>query len=347
MTVMPTPSALGRATPFSSSRSGANTGFDLNGITVLVFEDNARDCALIRKFLEAAGVRASNIHHADTIPSALQVLRREAVDLCLADYYLQPHTGLDLIDETRHSEFDLPFIIMSALDDAAIDQRSLAHGAHGFLVKGELTVERLDRAIRYALAGHRREAARGRGAERDTLTGLLSRASFIDSLTASIAHRVGKSAMVGLCLFEIGALGEINDTLSLAAGDEALRLIGQRLRRAKGPLEAAARMDGNQVALMMADFLIAPHAATRGREVAAVLAEPLALPGFISGSVSGSMSASGITPVRLGAGIAAQAVSAAETPRESAERLLRRARDALREAQTVDGGFRLGFAHIH
>lgn len=333
MTMSPPRSAFtGRAAPVNPSRPGA--GFDLQALRVLVFEDNARDCALIRKFLETAGVRASNIHHADTIPSALQVLRREAVDLCLADYYLQPHTGLDFIDETRHSEFDLPFIVMSALDDAAIDQQALAHGAYGFLVKSELTVERLDRAIRYALASHRREAALGRGAERDMLTGLLSRASFIDGATAAIANRIGKSAMVGLCLFEIAALGEINDTLGLAAGDSALRLLGQRLRRAKGPLETAARMDGNQFALMITDFLIAPHAATRGREVAAALAEPVTLQG-------------GFTLLMLSAGVAAQAVTAAETPRESAERLLRRARHALRDARAVDGGFRLGFAHIH
>ena len=115
--------------PAPVSAAFSSAGFDMSSLRVLVFEDNARDCALIRKFLEAAGVRTSNIHHADTIPSALQVLRREPVDLVLADYYLQPHTGLDLIDETRHSEFDLPFIVMSALDDAAIDQQALAHGA--------------------------------------------------------------------------------------------------------------------------------------------------------------------------------------------------------------------------
>ena len=322
----------GRAThPASGPFSGA--GFDASGLRVLVFEDNARDCALIRKFLEAAGVRAPNIHHSDTIPSALQVLRREPVDLVLADY-LQPHTGLDLIDETRHSEFDLPFILMSALDDAAIDQRALAHGAYGFLVKGELTVERLDRAIRYALAGHRRESALGRGSARDTLTGLLSRASFIDSLTASIAYQSGKSGMIGLALFEIGALGAINETLDLSHGDEALRLLGQRLRRAKGPGESAGRIDGKAFALMMTDFLIAPHAATRGRDIAQSLGQPLMLAG-------------GAVEVNLITGVAAQTVSSAEMPRDVAERLLRRAGHALRDARLTDGGMRLGFAHVH
>lgn len=323
----------GRAPTPTPAPHGALAGFDSDGLRVLVFEDNARDRALIKKFLEAAGLRAANIHHADTIPAALQVLRREAIDLVLADYYLQPHTGLDLMDETRHSEFDVPFIVMSALDDAAIDQKALAHGAYGFLAKGELTVERLERAMRYALAGHRREAALGRGAERDTLTGLIARGPFIDSLTAAIANRAGKGAMVGLALLKVDALAEINDTLGFSAGDEALRILGQRLRRAKGPLEIAARIDGNVFALMMADFLIAPHAATRGRDIAAALAEPVIL-----GSVR--------APVKVGAGIAAQAVTGVGAPADVAEHLLKRARLALREAPPTEG-FRLGFAHIH
>lgn len=323
----------GRAAPATPAAPGVSAGFDTGGLGVLVFEDNARDRALIKKFLEAAGVRSVNVHHADTIPAALQVLRREAIDLVLADYYLQPHTGLDLMDETRHSDFDIPFIVMSALDDDAIDQKALAHGAYGFLAKGELTVERLERAIRYALAGHRREAALGRGAEHDMLTGLISRAPFIDSLAAAIANRAGKGAMVGLALFKAGALGEINDALGLSAGDEALRVLGRRLRRAKGPLEISARIDGNMFALMMTDFLIAPHAATRGREIAAALAEPLIL-----GAVS--------MPVALRTGIAAQAVTGVEAPADVAERLLKRARIALREAGPADG-LHLGFAHIH
>lgn len=331
----------GRSAAAAPFPPGTQSGFDAGALRVLVFEDNARDCALIRKFLEAAGFRAGNIHHADTIPSALQILRRETIDIVLADYYLQPHTGLDLMDEIRHSEFDIPFIVMSALDDDAIDQKALAHGAYGFLVKGELTVERLERAVRYALASHRREAALGRGAERDPLTGLLARASFVDALTAAVAHRAAKGAMVGIALFKAGALAEINDTLGFAAGDEALRLMGQRLRRVKGPLETAARLEGNLFALMMTDFLIAPHAATRAREVAGVIAEPLVL-----GAVA--------TPVMLATGVAAQAVGVrggarealAETPADVAERLIKRARSALKDAAATEG-LRLGFAHIH
>ena len=70
-------------------------------LRVLVFEDNAMDAALIKRFLRGVGVPATQIYHADTIPTALQVLTRDHVDLCITDYYLRPHTGFDLMDEAR------------------------------------------------------------------------------------------------------------------------------------------------------------------------------------------------------------------------------------------------------
>ena len=83
--------------------------------------------------------------------------------------------------------------------------------------------------------------------------------------------------MVGLALFELEGLGEINDRAGLDGGDETLRVIANRLRRAKLPGETAARLDGCEFALLMTDFLLAPHALARGREVAAALHAPVVL----------------------------------------------------------------------
>src|SRR5262245_41855726 len=75
------------------SMSAAPSSFTPQSLRVLLFEDNPLDVALIKKFLLTVGMRSTNIHHADTIPSALQVLSREQIDVCLADYYLRPSTG--------------------------------------------------------------------------------------------------------------------------------------------------------------------------------------------------------------------------------------------------------------
>jgi len=93
---------------------------------VLLFEDSAMDAVLIKKFLQTAGVRLTYIFHTDTIPSAFQVLTRENVDLCLTDYYLRPHTGFELMDEARRFDVDIPFIVLTGMDDRSIDHGALA-----------------------------------------------------------------------------------------------------------------------------------------------------------------------------------------------------------------------------
>ena len=112
------------------------TAIKPESLRVLLFEDNALDAALIKKFLQTAGVRQANIHLTDTIPSALQLLTRDSVDVCLVDYYLRPHTGLDLMDEARRFDVDVPFIMLTSMDDRSIDDGALARGAY------EVTVPR-------------------------------------------------------------------------------------------------------------------------------------------------------------------------------------------------------------
>ncbi|MDX2222594.1 MAG: response regulator, partial [Rhodospirillaceae bacterium] len=161
-------------------------GFAPENLRVLLFEDSAMDAALIKKFLQTAGVRQANIFHTDTIPSALQVLTREKVDVCITDYFLRPHTGFDLMDEAKRCDLDVPFIMLTGLDDRAVDEGALSRGAYDFLVKGDLTVEGLERSMRYALDRHRKVAALTQAAVYDQMTGLLNRTAFADRLAQCI-----------------------------------------------------------------------------------------------------------------------------------------------------------------
>ncbi|PHX98446.1 MAG: hypothetical protein CK529_13030 [Rhodospirillaceae bacterium] len=112
------------ATTAPSAPSAAKA-FAPESLRVLLFEDSAMDAVLIKKFLQTAGVRLTYIFHTDTIPSAFQVLTRENVDLCLTDYYLRPHTGFELMDEARRFDVDIPFIVLTGMDDRSIDHGAL------------------------------------------------------------------------------------------------------------------------------------------------------------------------------------------------------------------------------
>ncbi len=311
--------------------------FAPDALRVLLFEDNAMDAALIKKFLRTAGVRAAHIYEADTIPSALHLLRREHIDLCLADYYLRPHTGFDLMDEARRGDVDVPFIVVTALDERRVDELALARGAYGFLVKGELTVEGLERSIRYALTHHRQVARLNRAASSDPLTGLANRQAFLERLTKVVVENAGRAGMVGVALFNLNGTRFINEAFGFKAGDDILRTVGQRLETAKRDGDTLARVGGDEFGVIMTDFLLAPQALALARALADAISGPIAL-------------GDGEHIITMAGGVASQAVGGHDAADDIAERLVHQASQAMvtaKHATRMGTVSHVAFAHLH
>ena len=335
--------------PHATTDSSEPQIYAPSALRVLVFEDNAMDAALIKRFLRTVGVPASQIHLADTIPSALQVLTRERVDLCLTDYHLRPHTGFDLMDEARRSDVNVPFIVVTALDDRSIDDGALAHGAYDFLIKGEMTVEGLERSIRYAIAQHARESELARAAFFDTLTGLPNRAAFVDRLTQAIADNAARGGMVAVSVFNLNGTKFINEAFGQKIGDEILRCVGGRLSAAAElgsdtTRFMAARLNGDEFGVVMTDLLLANQALAAARRFA----------DHITGAVD---TQAGQHVVTVAGGVAAHATrsplakSTAVFPaHEIAERLLQQAGQAMftaKQSARTNGRSHVAMTHMH
>jgi diguanylate cyclase (GGDEF)-like protein len=237
-------------------------------LRVLLFEDNALDAALVKKFLQTVGLHPANIHHVDTIPAALQILAREEVHVCLADYFLRPSTGFDLMDEARRNDLDVPFIMLTALDDRSVDDGALQRGAYGFLVKGDLTVEGLERAIRYALVQHQRNSQLAREAIADGLTGLPNRKAFYERLHRAIGDNAGRGGLIGVALFNINGTKFINESFGTTIGDDVLRAVAKRLRAGRRVGDMLARIGGDEFAVLMTRLVLPNDAITAAKAFA-------------------------------------------------------------------------------
>lgn len=288
-------------------------------LRVLLFEDSALDAALIKKYLHTVGVRPTNIHHVDTIPSALQVIAREDVDICLADYFLRPSTGFDLMDEARRYDLDVPFIMLTALDDRSVDEGALERGAYGFLVKGDLTVEGLERSIRYALVQHQRAARLTQDALIDPLTGLPNRKAFYDRLNAALADSAGRSGIVGVALFNVNGMKFINESFGTAVGDDVLRAIGKKMRTRRRPSDVLARIGGDEFALLMTKLVLPNDAVVMAK--------------LLTESATGAVDTSdGEHQVSLAAGVATVTVTA-KANSQLADKLMQQANHAMMSAK--------------
>ena len=99
---------------------------------------------------------------------------------------------------------------------------------------------------------HRNKSALAYLALHDTVTGLSNRAAFMMELADRIDSLPNGHA--GAVVFiDLNKFKQVNDTLGHAAGDELLRLVGNRLRRSIRDRDFLARLGGDEFAILQAD----------------------------------------------------------------------------------------------
>jgi diguanylate cyclase (GGDEF)-like protein len=124
-------------------------------------------------------------------------------------------------------------------------------------------------------AAHRTLATR---AHTDELSGLANRSAFFAALAERLARhddQPGQSCPVVLFL-DLDDFKRVNDGLGHAAGDELLRILGARIRRAVRSVDLCARLGGDEFAVLVDDD-------SRGEMVAERLVQVVASPVDLGG----------------------------------------------------------------
>jgi diguanylate cyclase (GGDEF)-like protein len=85
----------------------------------------------------------------------------------------------------------------------------------------------------------------------DALTGLLNRRSFDDLLTRAVSRSVRYGWAFTLVVMDLNRFKELNDRLGHPAGDEVLRAVGRGLRSFLRSGDVAARIGGDEFAVIL------------------------------------------------------------------------------------------------
>jgi diguanylate cyclase (GGDEF)-like protein/PAS domain S-box-containing protein len=145
----------------------------------------------------------------------------------------------------------------------------------------------------------------------DTLTGLANRALFRDRVQHSLARNARTLNTPAVLFLDIDDFRTVNDSLGHAEGDQLLVMISQRLRSVLRVGDTAARIGGDEFAVLVEDVREADEAASIAERLIEVLHEPVAVKGRD-------------VTVQASVGIALQS-----SPREGADELMRNADVAL------------------
>lgn len=135
-------------------------------INVLLVEDNPFDAELLQRLFIRANQQQWQIVHVEQLSEAIDIctscirtaencslskLNLPKIDVVLLDLSLPDSIGLDTLEEFRIAVPDIPVVVLTGLNDEKIALQALAQGAQDYLIKDEIKIHSLPRAIRYAI----------------------------------------------------------------------------------------------------------------------------------------------------------------------------------------------------
>jgi two-component system cell cycle sensor histidine kinase/response regulator CckA len=123
---------------------------NLDGIRVLLVEDNPGDARLFTELVRDTGVGQLQLVTVDRLSAALDRLRREPFDVMLLDLSLPDSYGLETLIRAHAGAPKIPIVVLTGHDDEALAVRAVRAGAQDYLVKGRVDGDLLVRSIRYA-----------------------------------------------------------------------------------------------------------------------------------------------------------------------------------------------------
>jgi signal transduction histidine kinase len=127
-------------------------------VRILLVEDDPDDYLLIRVWLSDSEGTKFELDWVETYTAALEAMARNHHDVCLLDYRLGRHNGLELLREARARGWKGPLLLLTGQADRKVDLEALQAGAADYLIKGQINPALLERSIRYALERHQMHA---------------------------------------------------------------------------------------------------------------------------------------------------------------------------------------------
>ena len=203
---------------------------NIGRLHILLVEDHPGDARLIELLLDEETPGNYRLDRTSTLAATTARLERSRFDAILLDLQLPDSGGLETFQAVNALAFETPVIVLSGISDEDVSLEAVRQGAQDYLVKGTFDGNLAHRAIRYAIERHRLQSALRRMALLDPLTGLFNRLGF-ELLAPQQLHLAERRNLPNcLLMIDINGMKQINDRRGHAAGDRALRGVGEILQ---------------------------------------------------------------------------------------------------------------------
>ncbi|HKE57243.1 MAG TPA: diguanylate cyclase [Pyrinomonadaceae bacterium] len=279
---------------------------------ILVVDDNPDKLGLLQTALSMAGY---HVRTASDGEEAIAAIEAYQPDLVITDVMMPRMNGFELAERIRANPLTkfIPVIMQTAAGHRVEDLRRASEaGALGYITDPtdlNLLLARTRTLLDFKAYLDVCEEA----AFTDHLTGLANRRRFERQLDREVSRTQRYGHPLTLLMLDLDNFKNLNDNFGHNAGDEAMRRIGKALREGTRGIDLAARIGGEEFAVILVET---SHRA--GLEVAERLR--LAIAG-LSIPLAGQITASfGVAECPLNAQTAADLLSCADAALYEAKR---------------------------
>jgi signal transduction histidine kinase len=128
-------------------------------IKTLLVDDDEDDFVLIRDLLSEVDKVSFTVDWVPNFEEAFSALKRNKHDVCLLDYRLGRHDGLEILELIEPETISMPIIFLTGQGDYEVDTMAMKAGVEDYLSKDEINPSLLERTIRYAIERKRSKTA--------------------------------------------------------------------------------------------------------------------------------------------------------------------------------------------
>jgi diguanylate cyclase (GGDEF)-like protein len=257
-------------------------------VNILLIDDDEDEFIITRDLFAELG----ECYHLDWSKSyerGLAEIMNGAYAVCLLDFHLGAHSGLEFLTEAAARNCAIPIILLTGQGDYEVDLAAMKAGASDYLDKRHLSAPVLERSIRYALERKKTEEKIKFLAYYDQLTSLPNRTLFYDRLKTAFASARRHGRLCAVLFLDIDNFKRINDTLGHTLGDRLIQEVAHRLLRCirkedtvahdnfNVMLDTVARLGGDEFTILLNEIKESGNASIVAERIRHALYSPLVL----------------------------------------------------------------------
>jgi signal transduction histidine kinase len=125
---------------------------------ILLVEDSPADANLLRQVFSRASQEDWQIEEVERLSDAIALFCEDTscvnsnkFDVVLLDLRLPDSTGIETVKNFRKAVFDIAIVVLTGVNDEELALQAMSEGAQDYLVKDDISLQNLMRAIRHAI----------------------------------------------------------------------------------------------------------------------------------------------------------------------------------------------------